>query len=77
MDKKIYNVVEIIENIVLACDYYMKLRNINLIFDPEREEIKFLCDKGQIERIMLNILSNSLKYGKDNGHIYVTVNIKV
>ena len=76
VDKKIYNVVEIIENIVLACDYYMKLRNINLIFDPEREEIKFLCDKGQIERIMLNILSNSLKYGKDNGHIYVTVNIK-
>ena len=76
VDKKIYNVVEIIENIVLACDYYMKLRNINLIFDPEREEIKFLCDKGQIERIMLNILSNSLKYGKDNGYIYVTVNIK-
>lgn len=76
VDKKVYNVVEIIENIVLACDYYMKLRNINLIFDPEREEIKFLCDKGQIERIMLNILSNSLKYGKDNGHIYVTVNIK-
>ena len=76
VDKKIYNVVEIIENIVSACDYYMKLRNINLIFDPEREEIKFLCDKGQIERIMLNILSNSLKYGKDNGHIYVTVNIK-
>lgn len=76
VDKKIYNVVEIIENIVLACNYYMKLRNINLIFDPEKEEIKFLCDKGQIERIMLNILSNSLKYGKDNGHIYVTVNIK-
>lgn len=76
VDKKIYNVVEIIENIVLACDYYMKLRNINLIFDPEREEIKFLCDKGQIERIMLNILSNSLKYGKDNGNIYVTTNIK-
>jgi signal transduction histidine kinase len=75
MDCKYYNLVDIIENIVLSCDFYMKLKKTNLIYDPQYEEIYLYCDKGHIERIMLNILSNSLKYGKDNGNIYVTVKI--
>lgn len=70
-NKKYYNLVDIIENIVLLSDKYMKLKNINVVFDPESEEIYFYCDKGQIERVILNILSNSLKYGKDNGNIYI------
>ena len=48
----------------------------NLVYDPEFEEIYFNCDKDYIERIMLNILSNSLKHGKDNGNIYVTTRIE-
>ncbi|WP_235829615.1 sensor histidine kinase [Clostridium nigeriense] len=74
-DCKIYNVVDIIENIVLSCDFYMKLKNTKLTYDPQYEEIYLYCDKSHIERIMLNILSNSLKYGKDNGNIYVTTKV--
>ena len=74
-DCKIYNVVDIIENIVLSCDFYMKLKNTKLTYDPQYEEIYLYCDKSHIERIMLNILSNSLKYGKDNGYIYVTTKV--
>lgn len=54
----------------------MKLRNVKITFDPKEEEIFLLCDKNHIERIMLNILSNSLKYGKHNGNIYVTMMIE-
>ncbi|MGG7143425.1 ATP-binding protein [Clostridium nigeriense] len=75
MDCKYYNLVDIIENVVLSCDFYMKLKKTNLIYDPQYEEIYLYCDKNHIERIMLNILSNSLKYGKENGNIYVTVKI--
>ena len=75
MDCKYYNLVDIIENLVLSCDFYMKLKKTNLIYDPQYEEIYLYCDKNHIERIMLNILSNSLKYGKEDGNIYVTVKI--
>ncbi len=75
MNCRVYNIIELIENIVTACNFYMKLKNTKLTYDPEYEEIYLLCDKSHIERIMLNILSNSLKYGKDNGNIYVTTKI--
>lgn len=76
IDKKVYNIVDIIENVVLSCNFYMKLRETKLIFDPQYEEIYFYCDKSYIERIMLNILSNSLKYGKYKGNIYVMIKIE-
>ena len=72
-NKEVYNIVDIIDNIVLSCDYYMKQKNIKVTFDPEFEEIYMSCDKSHIERIMLNILSNSLKYGKEFGNIFVTL----
>ncbi len=75
-DIKTYNIVNIIENVILSCDNYMKLKKTNLIFDPQFEEIYFNCDKDYVERIMLNILSNSLKYGKENGDIYVSIRIE-
>ncbi|MDV4151695.1 HAMP domain-containing sensor histidine kinase, partial [Clostridium sp. AL.422] len=72
----IYNIVDIVENVILACDYYMKLKETKIIYDPQYEEIYLKCDKDYIERIMLNILSNSLKYGKQNGNIDVTVKVE-
>ncbi len=76
INKRVYNIVDIIENVVLSCNFYMNLRETKLTFDPEYEEIYFYCDKDYIERIMLNILSNSLKYGKFKGNIYVMVRIE-
>lgn len=76
LNEKVYNMVDIIDNIILACDYYMKQKNIKLTFDPEFEEAYMLCDKNHIERIMLNILSNSLKCGKEYGNIFLTLLIE-
>lgn len=75
-NKKYYNLVTVIENVLSLSNIYMKQKNTDLIFDPENEEIYFYCDKNQIERIMLNILSNSLKYGKENGNIYIRIKAK-
>lgn len=76
IDCNIYNIVDIIENVVLSCDYYMNLKETKLTYDPQYEEIYLNCDKNYIERIMLNILSNSLKYGKYDGNIYVTIKVE-
>ena len=71
--KNVYNIVSIIETVVLACNKYMILMDNRLTFDTDLEVIYLVCDKAHIERIMLNILSNSLKYGKIAGNIDVRI----
>ncbi|WP_051541676.1 MASE3 domain-containing sensor histidine kinase [Clostridium lundense] len=67
------NIVELVENIVLSIVVYVESRNMNIIFDTELEEMYVNCDGDLIERIMLNLLSNSIKYGKSQGCIYVNI----
>ena len=68
------NIVNIIEDITLSVADYTKNNNINLVFDTDKEEIITYCDPDKIERIMLNILSNAIKYTPENGLIHVTIN---
>lgn len=72
---KIHNIVEVVENTSLASNKYIRLIENTLTFDANQEEIYVNCDKEMITRIMLNILSNSVKYGKRGGNIKVSVGI--
>lgn len=72
-DFKIYNIVELVENISDSCNKYIKLAENTLIFDSEEEEVYVNCDKEMITRIILNILSNSVKYGKKGGSIKINI----
>lgn len=69
----VINIVEVVENVLAASSEYIKKKNINFIFDPDFEEIFVAIDKDFLERIILNILSNSVKYGNVNGNIYVRI----
>ena len=60
-----YNIVGIIEGIALSVADYVKQKDIELIFDTEVEELFIGCDIDMIERIMLNIISNAIKFTKD------------
>ena len=73
LNMKGYNIVSVVENITLACVSWTDKIHNTLIFDAEEEEIPVRCDKDAIERIMLNLLSNSVKYGKENEEILVFV----
>lgn len=72
-NKKVYNIVNVVESVVLACNKYMILTDTQLVFDTSLEEIYLCCDIDHIERVMLNILSNSLKHGKFGGNINVVI----
>ncbi|WWU65867.1 ATP-binding protein [Clostridium baratii] len=75
-NKKIYNIVEVVENATIATKKYVdKIKNI-LIFDSEFEEINLACDRDLMERVILNLLSNSVKYGQDGGKIIVNLQIE-
>ncbi|MDZ5252931.1 HAMP domain-containing sensor histidine kinase [Clostridium sp. LIBA-8841] len=69
----VLNIVDVVENILDASAEYIKKKKINFIFDPDFEEIFVAIDREFLERIILNILSNSVKYGEVNGNIYVKI----
>lgn len=69
----VYNVVSIVENISLASNRYIEKVNNRLIFDSAEEEFYARCDKDMIERVVLNILSNSVKFAKNDGVIYIDI----
>lgn len=70
-----YNIVEIIENIVQSVAGYIKDNKRNIIFDTAEEEIMTACDPTQIERIILNILSNAMKFTYSGGNINVDMDL--
>lgn len=70
---KYVNIVSIVEDITMSVINFAKRQNIQVIFDTEEEELYCEIDIEHIERIMLNILSNAIKYNKKNGTIDVIV----
>lgn len=70
-----YNIVEVVENIVQSLAEYMKDNKRNIIFDTMEEEIITACDPDQIERIILTLLSNAMKFTSHGGNIYVDMEV--
>ncbi|MBC5995647.1 PAS domain S-box protein [Romboutsia ilealis] len=67
------NIVALVEDLFMKIEKYAKKKNISLIFDTESEEINMFIDEAEIERIMLNLLSNCIKFTPDNGEICVNI----
>lgn len=73
VDLKCVNIVNLVEEITLSVLNYAEDKDIELVFDTEKEEIYSLVDIDIMEKIMLNVLSNSIKYNKKNGSIDVKI----
>ena len=52
---------------------YANDKGISLIFDTDCEELITACDPDKIERILLNLLSNSIKNTDVGGNIFVSL----
>ena len=67
------NIVYFIEEIVDSVSKYIAKMNRNIIFDTNEEEVFLACDPNKIEKVILNLISNSIKYTSANGNIYLTL----
>ena len=70
---EVENIVQVIEDTALSITNYAKEKEINIIFDTEAEEFYSKCDADFLERIILNILSNAIKYGRQGGIIHINM----
>lgn len=68
-----YNIVMVIEDLFMRVSKYSDKKDIRLIFDTNLEEINMYIDKSQIERIILNLLSNCIKFTEKGGSIYLNI----
>lgn len=69
-----YDVVNIVRNVVQSMAVYAGIKSVNIAFNSEIKEKLIACDADKIERIMLNLLSNALKFTDKNGSITVNIN---
>lgn len=70
---KNYNVVNVIENLCIYSNEYIKPKNISIIFDTDNEELFALIDYNKFEKIILNLLSNAIKFTPYNMDILVSI----
>lgn len=68
------NIVSLTEELVMAVIPYAEKKNLNLIFDTNEEVVMMKVDVSKIERVILNLVSNAIKFSNDNESIYVTIN---
>ena len=70
-----HNIINIIEDIVLSTADYIKDINKSIIFDTEEEELILACNPDAIEKIILNLISNSLKFTNEDGEIHIDIKV--
>jgi signal transduction histidine kinase len=70
------DIINFVEEICMSVVDFAKRSDIDLIFDTQIEEKTIAFDPDKLERAILNILSNSIKYNKINGKIFVNVEVE-
>ncbi len=70
------NIVEIIENIVDSVRNYVEDTGLHIIFDTDTEEKIMAVDIEKMERIILNLISNAIKFTPKGENIYIEIKDK-
>ena len=75
LEKRNMDIVSMIEGTVECIERYSLGKNIQLIFDTNKEECIVSADPEAIDRIVMNLLSNAIKFSPMDSEIFVYLNI--
>ena len=70
------NIVEVVEETVMSVTNFTEIKGLNIIFDTDIEEKVIACDPVKIERIVLNLISNAIKFSTKGEEIFVEIKDK-
>ena len=67
------DIVYLVEETALNMSEYINNKGIELIIDPEIEELPICCDSKEIERCVGNLIGNAVKFTEKDGKIKVLI----
>ena len=70
------DIVQVIEGIVTSVTTFTESKGINIVFDTDIEEKIIACDIEKLERIILNLISNAIKFSDIGDEILVAIKDK-
>ncbi|ABG87053.1 PAS domain-containing sensor histidine kinase [Clostridium perfringens] len=70
---KNHDIVSCVEDITMSICNFAEKNKISITFDTEEEEKIIAFDFNHLERILLNVLSNAIKFNRENGNIDVYI----
>lgn len=65
------NIVEVLEDIIDSVVEYTRDKDIEIIFDTNTEEKIMACDPVKIQRALLNLISNAIKFSNQKNQICI------
>ena len=73
INKKNNDIVYIVEEAALNMSKFIEEKGVSLIIDPDMEEKIISCDEVEIERCIINLLGNAVKFTDKGGEIRVYI----
>lgn len=68
-----FKVKDLILEVITMVSSQAKTRNVNIIYNIDDENLLVVTDRLKLMQIILNLISNGIKYNKDNGKIEINV----
>ncbi|WP_294358907.1 HAMP domain-containing sensor histidine kinase [uncultured Clostridium sp.] len=68
------DIVYLVEEVVLSMKDFAENSGLELIIDPEIEEKVIECDRENIERCIINLIGNAIKFTEEGGKVDVIIN---
>lgn len=65
------DIINLIEWNISAIDKYAKMKKISLVFDTNVEECIISVDISSFDRIIMNLISNAIKFSPENSCIFI------
>lgn len=69
------NIIAFVKNMVELAKFYTNEKNLKLSFNSNVKEEHIVIDKEKIEKVILNILANAIKFTESGGNISVDINV--
>jgi signal transduction histidine kinase len=77
MNFKEVNYIDLINNIIDECKkLYLNNKNIEIIFFNNSNDITLIADYERLTQVLRNIVSNAIKFSRDNSSIIITLDNK-
>lgn len=67
-----FNIVQLVREVMELLEENARERKIKLVFKKEYDKpIRVYADRAKIEQVLINLMANAIKYGKEKGKVEV------